>query len=345
MHRPHTLRGAAAPALARRQLLCGSLCLPLGALPSMVPGSVAAAEAAWPRQAVRLVVPYSVGVGPDVVARALAQVLQLRWGQPVVVDNRPGASGIVAFGEVRRTVPDGHTLYLADTATLAVNPLLQPSLPYDPERDLQPLSLLFRATFVLWVGARHRFRHMADLLAQARQAPQAVSYGALGPGHASQVAVELLAHAAGVHLLPVHFRDAGALLAAVVSGDVDFTAFSVNTVAGLLAAGRLRGLAVGADQRLDGLPDLPTLAEAGAPAVALHPWAGLVTLAGVPAPVLAQLQADIARALQSPELAAQARRAGFELTPSTPQALAEQARADRARYRVLVQAGRLGGAN
>lgn len=334
--RPGAARAAAAALWPRR----GLLAWPLGLLALRPPP--AAAEPVFPQQAVRLVVPYSVGVGPDVVARALAQVLQARWGQPVVVDNRPGASGIVAFGEVRRTVPDGHTLYLADTATLAVNPLLQPRLPYDPERDLLPLGLLFRATFVLWVGTGHRFRNVADLLTQARQAPRAVSYGALGPGHASQVAVELLAHAAGVQLLPVHFRDAGALLAAVVSGDVDFTAFSVNTVAGLLAAGRLRGLAVGAAQRLESLPALPTLAEAGAPAVPMHPWAGLVTVAGVPTPVLAQLQADLAQALRSPELAAQAHKAGFELIPSTPQALADQARADRARYRELVQAGRLG---
>jgi tripartite-type tricarboxylate transporter receptor subunit TctC len=108
-----------------------------------------AAAGAFPERTVRIVVPYSVGIGPDVVARSVAEQLSRQWGQAVIVDNKPGASGIVAFGEVRRTAPDGHTLFLADTATLAVNPLLHATLPYDPARDLLPLSLLFRATFLI----------------------------------------------------------------------------------------------------------------------------------------------------------------------------------------------------
>jgi tripartite-type tricarboxylate transporter receptor subunit TctC len=122
---------------------------------------------------VRIVVPYSVGVGPDVVARSVAERLARQWGQPVLVDNKPGASGIVAFGEVRRTPADGHTLYLADTATLAVNPLLHASLPYDPQRDLVPLTLLFRATFLIFVGGGNRFRSVAEMLAAARRKPGA----------------------------------------------------------------------------------------------------------------------------------------------------------------------------
>lgn len=111
----------------------------------------------FPRRTVRIVVPYAVGVGPDVVVRALAELLSRQWQQPVIVDNRPGASGIVAFGDLRRTSPDGHTPYLADTATMAVNPFIHASLPYDPVRDLLPLTLLFRATFVrasrAWVSS------------------------------------------------------------------------------------------------------------------------------------------------------------------------------------------------
>ena len=295
----------------------------------------------FPERAVRLVVPYSVGVGPDVVARAIGERLSLAWGQPVVIDNKPGASGIIAFGDVRRTPPDGHTLYVADTATMAINPLMHDTLPYDPQRDLEPLSLLFRATFVILTGAENRLRSMADLLAAARSRPGSVSYASLGHGHASQVAVETFARAAGIRLLHVPFKDAGALFTSVAKGEVDFTVFSLNTVAGLVAAGKLRPLAVAARQRLASHPTLPTVAEAGGPPTEMHPWAALVTVAGTPAPVLSRLQRDIVAALSSPEVRARAEQAGFEITPSTPQALREQVAADRALYAPLVEDGRL----
>jgi tripartite-type tricarboxylate transporter receptor subunit TctC len=301
----------------------------------------AARASGFPQRAVRLVVPYSVGVGPDVVARGVAQQLSSSWGQPVLVDNKPGASGIVAFAEVRRTPADGHTLFLADTATLAVNPLLHAALPYDPQADLVPLTLLFRATFLLWVGAANRHRNLAELLAAARRAPGSVSYATLGNGHASHVAIETLARAAGEQMLHVPFKDAGTLLAAVVAGEVDFTAFGINTVAGLFASGRLRPLAVAAKSRLKSHPQIPTLTEAGGPAVEMHPWAALMAVAGTPREVLTPLQSDIAAALHAPQVLAQAQQAGFEITPSTPQAVVERMRADMALYAPLVHEGRI----
>jgi tripartite-type tricarboxylate transporter receptor subunit TctC len=301
----------------------------------------AGATPAFPHRPVRIVVPYSVGIGPDVVARSVAEVLSRQWGQTVWVDNKPGASGIVAFGEVRRVPADGHTLFLADTATLAVNPLLHGSLPYDPQRDLVPLSLMFRATFLIWVGAPSRLRSIGDLLAAARRAPDSVSYGSLGNGHASHVAIESFARAAGVRMLHVPFKDAGTLFAAVASGDVDFTAFGMNSVAGLMAAGRMRPLAVAAAQRLGSHPEIPTLREAGGPPVDMHPWAALVTVAGTPPATLEQLQRDIVAALASTEVRHRAEQAGFEITPSTPQALRERIAADSALYEPLVSEGRV----
>jgi len=301
----------------------------------------AAGDAAFPSRTVRIVVPYSVGVGPDVVARSVGERLAARWNQPVVVDNKPGASGIVAFTEVRQVPADGHTLFLADTATLVVNPLLHASLPYDPVRDLVPLSLLFHATFVLWVGGSSRFRSMSALLDAARRTPDGVSYASLGNGHASQLAIETLARAAGVRMLHVPFRDAGALFSAVVAGDVDFTAFSVNTVAGLMTSGRLRPLAVAAKTRLPAHPEIPTLGEAGAPAVEMHPWAAMVAPAATPATTLAQLQRDIVAALDTVEVRDRADQAGFEITPSTPDAVRERMRSDRALYAPLISEGRI----
>ncbi|MEQ1807634.1 MAG: tripartite tricarboxylate transporter substrate-binding protein, partial [Burkholderiaceae bacterium] len=174
-----------------------------------------------------------------------------------------------------------------------------------------------------------------------RRAPGRVSYATLGNGHASHVAIETLARAAGVQMLHVPFKDAGALLAAVVSGDVDFTAFGVNTVASLFANGRLRALAVAAKQRLPSHPQIPTLREAGAPDVEMHPWAALVAVAGTPPRVLVQLQRDIVAALMTAQVRSQADHAGFEITPSTPQALRERIAADTKLYAPLISEGRI----
>lgn len=317
----------------RRALLIAAAAPALGAWP--------AAASAFPTRAVRLVVPYSVGIGPDVVARAVAAQLQRQWGQTVLVENKPGASGIVAFAEVRQTPADGHTIFLADTATLVVNPLLHRSLPYDPQADLAPLTLLFQATFMLFTAAPGRYPTLRVLLDAARAAPGRVTYATLGNGHPSQMAVEQMAIGAGVHLLPVPFKDGGALFTAVAAGDVDFTAFSMNTVAGLVAAGKLRALAVGARQRLAAHPGVPTIAEAGGPLTEMHPWAALVTVAGTPPAVLEQLQRGLALALASPEVRRMAQTTGFEITPSTPQGVRERAAADHAVYAPIVREGRV----
>lgn len=295
----------------------------------------------FPERPVRIVVPYGVGVGPDVVMRSVGEVLARQWKQPVVIDNKPGASGIIAFTDVRRTPPDGHTIYLADTATMCVNPLIHASLPYDPVSDLVPLTLLFRATFVLLVGGNSRFESVPQLLDVARREPGRVSYATLGNGHAVHVAIETLARAAGVRMLHVPFKDASALFTAVASGDVDLTAFSAATVAGLLQQKRLRALAVAARTRIKEIPTLPTLAEAGAPDVEMRPWAGLVAVAGTPQPVLDQLQRDLVAAIGAGEVREHIDALGFELTPSTPQQLRDRVESDLALYAPLVREGRV----
>jgi tripartite-type tricarboxylate transporter receptor subunit TctC len=208
-------------------------------------------------------------------------------------------------------------------------------------RDLVPLTLLFRTTFALLAGGGSRIRSAAELLAAARQSPGRVSYASLGNGHASQVAIETMADAAGVQLLHVPFKDAGSLFTAVAKADVDFTAFSMNTLAGLMASGRMRPLAVAARKRLATHPDIPTLVEAGGPPVEMHPWAAIVGLAGTPQPVLDRLQRDIVAALGSPEVRARAEMAGFEITPSTPQGVRARIDADVAQYAPLVAEGRV----
>ena len=310
------------------------------ALASVAPALRASAPP-FPSRIVRIVVPYSVGIGPDVVSRAVGQELQRRWGQPVVIDNKPGASGIVAFNELRQTAADGHTLFVGDTGSLAVNPLIHATLPYDVARDVAPLTTLFRATFAFHVGAKSRFQTLGDLLAQARREPRSVSYASFGNGHPSHVAVESFARAAGIEMLHVPFKDSGTQLAAVANGEVDFTTLAMFTVMPLIKAGRLRPLAVAARRRLAEYPDLPTVAEAGGPMVEMRPWAGLVARAGTPAPLLEQIHRDVLTALMEDGVRSRIEGAGFQLAPSTPQQMHDLIVADSAEYAVLVREGRV----
>jgi len=319
----------------RRRLIVAAF----AALPGL--GTTRARAAVFPTRPVRIVVPYSVGVGPDVVARSVAERLARVWGQAVLIDNKPGASGIVAFSEVRRTPADGHTLFLADTATLAVNPLLHATLPYDPVRDLSALTMLFRATFLFWVGGTSRIGSITSLLAAARAAPGRVSYATLGNGHAIHLAIETFARAADIRMLHVPFKDGGTMLGAVASGDVDFTTIGVNAVAGLMASGRLRPLAVADRRRLADHADIPTLVEAGGPAVEMHPWAALMAVAHTPAAIVEQLRRDLGAVLDDPEVRDRAAAAGFEITPSTPRAVRERVDADVALYAPLIREGRV----
>lgn len=322
------------PSRPRRALLAAAL-----AAPFIQPRRAVART--FPSRQVRIVVPYSTGIGPDVVSRAVGGELARRWGQPVVIDNKPGASGIVAFNELRQVAADGHTLFVGDTGSLAMNPLLHATLPYSVADDVAPLTTLFRATFVVHVGGKSRFNTLAELIAQARRAPGSVSYASFGNGHPSHVAVESFARAAGLQLLHVPFKDGGQQIAAVANAEVDFTTLSMHSVLPMVQAGRIRPLAVAAHARLPQYPTLPTLAEAGGPPMELRPWAGLVGRAGTPAAVLEQVHRDVLAALKADEVRHRIEGAGFEIAPSTPAQMRELIAADSAAYAVLVREGRV----
>lgn len=299
------------------------------------------ASTGFPSQPVRIVVPFSVGLGPDVVVRALSQQLARAWPHPVVVDNRPGGTGAVAMIEARSAPRDGHTLVLGEAGSLAVLPLIQRHPGYEPLRDFEPLTTVFRATFVLVTGASSRFSDVASLLAQARSASARVSYASFGNGHASQLAVEHFAQRAGVRLHHVPFRDGGQLLGAVAQGDVDFTAISMTSAAGFVKSGKLRALAVAAPRRLKEWPELPTLAQAGGPAVDMTPWAALMAPAGTPAATLDALRTALAAALESADVRAKVESMGFEVLRSTPAQLVDLIRAESELARTLIRDGRI----
>lgn len=299
------------------------------------------ADEAFPSRPVRVVVPFSVGLGPDVVMRVLADHLAHRWNRPVLIDNRPGASGIVALIEARGAPRDGHTLVLGEAGSLAVLPVLRRPVGYDPLRDFEPLTTVFRATFALLVGAQANFPDLAALISQARQAPGRISYGSLGNGHVSQVAVERLAEQIGTTFHHVPFRDGAQLMTSVAQGDVDFTAISMHSAAGFVKGGRLRALAVAGARRLKDWPALATLPEAGGPALEMTPWAALMLPAGAPPGVAQTLRTALLDALGDPAVRAKVESMGFEVLPGTPAQLVELIRAETDLAHRLIRLGRL----
>lgn len=331
--------GAPLPAARRAFLLtAGRLSIATVALGLQIR---AEAQTPWPAKPVRIVVPYSVGLGPDVVAREVAKFMSRVWKQPVVVENKPGASGIVALSELRKAAPDGYTLFVGDAGSLAANPLLYTNLPYDVGSDVAPISTLFHATFMVFTRRDGRFATLDELLRAAKAMPGRVSYASLGNGHPSQLAVETFARAAGVEFLHVPFRDAGQMIAAVTNGDVDFTTLSMNTSSGMVKAGKWHPLAVAATARLPEYPEIPTIAEAGGPAVVMTPWAALVGVAGTPAAVLDAIRQTTLAALSDRTVRDRVEAQGFTVLGGTPDELAALIRHDATRYEPLVRSGRV----
>ena len=319
--------------LTRRALVAAGLGVPVLGLP----GTRLRAQPRFPSRTVRIVVPYAVGVGPDVVTRSVAENLSRHWRQAVIVDNKPGASGIVAFGDLRRAPADGYTLYLADTATMAVNPLIHATLPYDPVRDLVPLTLLFRATFVILVGGRSRFQTLAQMLDSARREPGRVSYASLGNGHASQVAIESMARAAGVQMLHVPFKGGAQAMPAVVAGEVGLSFATIVSSLPLVEAGKLRGLAVTSAKRFPSAKAYPTVAESGLPGYEAVAWYGVFAPAGTPREIVQQLNADIMKIVNSPEVRELFLKQGAESYATTPEEFAKVVQRDVAKWANVVK--------
>jgi tripartite-type tricarboxylate transporter receptor subunit TctC len=302
-----------------------------------------ASAADFPRHAVHIIVPFSAGLGPDVVMRALAGQLSLAWGQAVLVENHPGASGLISLLEAKKASADGHVIVLAEAGAMSVLPAITPGMPVVPLKDFIPVTTIFRARFLLLVGAASPYANYRELIAAGRSGPGKVSYASFGNGHASQVAIETLAEREGVDFLHVPYRDGGQLMGDLARADVGFTVLSAQSAAGMLKDGRVRALAVGTRARLKDFPAVPTIAEAGGPAIEMTPWTAIFALSGTPAPVLETLQRDIRAALASPELRARIEAMGFDVLGSTPQELADLVRSETERNAVLVKSGRIRG--
>ena len=317
---------SAAAGLTRRALGTALLALP----------AWARAQTARP---LRIVVPFTPGGSTDILARALAPRLAQSLGQPVVVDNRPGAGGSLGAAEAAKAEPDGQTLLMGHIGTLGVNPSIYPKLAYDPLRSFVPVAYVARVPNVLVVAATSPWRTLADLLAAARAQPGRLTYSSGGNGSAAHITFEYLKLRAKVFMLHIPYRGTAPSVTDVLAGQVDCTFTGAPAVIPHVRSGRLRALAVSSPLRLPQLPDVPTVAESGLAGFEADQWYGLVAPAGTPAAVVARLNAEVNKALALPDVAQQLAVEGAVPAPTTPQAFGELIRREIPRWAEVVRAG------
>ena len=257
---------------------------------------------AYPTRPLRLVVPYPPGGASDVTARLIGQKVAESWGQQVVIDNRPGANGIVALEHVAKQPPDGYTLLLANLGPNAINPAIYAKLPYDPVKDFSPITLTTLVPQVLVVGPGFEAKTLKDLLDLARAQPGRLNYGNGGNGSSNHLGVELMASLAGVTLTAIPYKGDAQAMTDAMSGQVSMTLPTVVAAMPHLRAGKLRALAVGTKARVASLPDVPTMQEAGVPGYESFSWGGIMAPAGTPPAIVNKLHAEFVRILKLPDM-------------------------------------------
>jgi tripartite-type tricarboxylate transporter receptor subunit TctC len=290
----------------------------------------------FPRRAVTLVMPGPPGGGPDQVARVIGQFLSLRWGVPVIVDNKPGATGMIGAESVAKAEATGYRLLFTFTA-LVQAPAVFAKVPYDLERDFAPLTQVANAPVFLAVRADSPMHSLADLIARGRKPGPPLSYGSFGTGSSYHIYGEALRRSQGLNLLHVPYKGEALALADLIGGQIDATFISVGSGAPQVRAEKIRPLAVVAKVRSTILPDVPTFAEAGVNGVDAVGWFGVLAPAATPPAVVAKLAADIRASVQDPKVAARLRDFGFEpVTDSNPQAFRTFLRAETKRWQKLI---------
>jgi tripartite-type tricarboxylate transporter receptor subunit TctC len=281
-------------------------------------GSNVHAQTAWPNKPIRLILQSAPGGTSDLVARMLQVPLQEAFGQPVVVESRPGSFGIIAGQAVAKSSPDGYTLGLFGSS-LATNVVTQKNLPYDALKDFTAVALVAKAPSIIAVNVSSPYNSIQELVAAARAKPGSLSFGSSGVGLAPHFAVEWLKHIAGVNMVHVPYKGAGPAMTGAIGGEIPIVVTVAGSVTAHIQGGRLRALAVSGAERLPLLPNVPTVAEQGYPGFSIIDWFGVVGPAGMPADVTQRLNAEINKALRVPVIAERLRSLGFQLGSQSPE--------------------------
>ena len=285
----------------------------------------------YPSRPITLIIPFAVGGSNDMVGRAIGKKLTEVWGQPVVVENRSGAGGVIGSSVVAAAPPDGYTLLLV-SSTFTINPAIKKSMPFDTVRDFTPVAFIARSPLLVTASNSLKVESAKELLALAGSKPGLISYGSAGPGSINQIAAELIALSAGVKLMHVPYRGGAPALNDLVGGHVDVYVSSLPQVLQLAQTGQAKALAVTSAKRTPQLPDVPTLDEAGIAGFDLWSWWGIVGPAGMPPDVVNALNSEIGKMLNSPELATFLSNEGAEAEAMTPQQFGDLMRLETERW-------------
>jgi tripartite-type tricarboxylate transporter receptor subunit TctC len=293
----------------------------------------------YPSKLIRVVVPFSAGSGVDVLARVLAEKFAERVAQPVIVDNKTGAAGVIGFDYVAKAAPDGYTL-LVSVDTLVINPALR-KVPYDPVRDFAPIMQLATGSFFLAVHPSLKANTIGELVALTRASPGKLNYASAGVGSLVHLATEYFKMQTGADLVHIPHKGITAATTGLVTGDVAFMIVPTELALPHIKAGKIRPLAVSGTRRSPLAPEVPTVAEAGLPDYNVNLWFGLLAPAGTPKEIVAKLNAELMRILSVPETRSLLSARGMEATPGTPEAFAGLIAADLARWRKVVETARI----
>ncbi|MDB5897514.1 MAG: tripartite tricarboxylate transporter substrate binding protein [Ramlibacter sp.] len=280
--------------------------------------AVTHADEVFPSRTVKLIVPFTPGGTPDVIARMLSEKLTVLWKQPVIVENRPGGSSNIGADFVAKSPPDGHTLLLVPNNVPSINPLLISKMAFDPERDLASVTMLGVTPFLLVTGPSLNVNSVAELSAEAKRRPKGLSYASSGVGSNQHMFAEMLRVLTGAPMTHVPYKSGPTSITDVIGGVVDMQFGAVPSTLGHVRAGKLKALAVASSKRLAVLPNVPTMAEAGIKGFDAEGWIGLSAPARTPPEVIARINQDIGQVLRNPEVVAALAGYGIEAEPGTP---------------------------
>jgi len=293
---------------------------------------------AFPSKLVKVQVPFSSSAGPTVFMQVLADKLSKAWGERVIVEPKPGASGFLAIESVKHAAPDGHELLIVSNSHVAINPALYKKLPYDPQMDFVPVALIYRAPYFVTVSASGPYPTVPALIGAAKANPGKLTYGIAFVGSPPHLGGALLGFLTGTEMAPVAFREQNQLYVALANGDLSWALSTIGSALPLMKAGKVKLIAVAAASRSPLAPEIPTIAEAGGPAGAeVEAWLAMLAPRGTPAGVVRRINADVVKQLGDADVLERMRVLGFQATPDSPEEVARLIREDTRKYGELVR--------
>jgi tripartite-type tricarboxylate transporter receptor subunit TctC len=310
-----------------------------GAAAAFAAGPAFAQNAAgWPDRNLRIVVPYPAGGSVDVLIRLIAERLKDKLGQPIVIENRPGAGGNTGIDAVAKSAPDGYTLGAATVGHFAINPFLYSRMPFDPERDIIPVSLTWELPNVAVVSSQHvPARTLQEFIDWAKAREGGIAFGSPGVGTSPHLSGVLFTNRIGIKSVHVPFRGAAQTIPAMLSGDVTFAIDNLASYMSIIESGQMRALAVTSSQRWPTMPNVPTMAEAGVPDFVVTSWAVLVAPSGTPRPIIDRLSKAMQEIAAEPAIQSRFLAAGGKIMSSTPEAASQYANREREMWREVVR--------